>query len=276
MSDSAILPAEGGFEPSADPGDGQVDSPAPEQVATDEAPARQYLEVDDPDNRYVRTRVDGEEVEVPFSEALRGYSRTEDYTRKTQDVARLREEADLGIKLQAALAANPQATIRLLQEQYVREQAQAPEPEFDDPLEKMLHEERQARLELETRINAREADEQLQRMVGNLRSQFNANDEDIRNVVTTAYQQGLPVEMLPMVYKTMAFDRIQASVQAHRDQQAAMAAEEQRRQAAAAAAGRTISNGTGSAAPLTDRVDTGQPMSLRQAIEAAYDQAGLQ
>jgi len=74
----------------------------------------------------------------------------------------------------------------------------------------------------------------------------------------------------------MAFDRIQASVQAHRDQQAAMAAEEQRRQAAAAAAGRTISNGTGSAAPLTDRVDTGQPMSLRQAIEAAYDQAGLQ
>jgi hypothetical protein len=276
VSDSAILPAEGGFEPSADPGDGQVDSGAPEQATTDEAPARQYLEVDDPDNRYVRIRVDGEEVEVPFNEALRGYSRTEDYTRKTQDVARLREEADLGIKLQAALAANPQATIRLLQEQYVREQAAAPEPEFDDPLEKMLHEERQARLELETRINAREADEQLQRMVGTLRSQFNANDEDIRNVVTAAYQQGLPVEMLPMVYKTMAFDRIQASVQAHRDQQAALAAEEQRRQQAAAAAGRTISNGTGSAAPLTDRVDTGQPMSLRQAIEAAYDQAGLQ
>ncbi len=276
MSDSAILPAEGGFEPSADPGDGQVDSGAPEQASPDEAPARQYLEVDDADNRYVRIRVDGEEVEVPFNEALRGYSRTEDYTRKTQDVARLREEADLGIKLQAALAANPQATIRLLQEQYAQQQAQAPEPEFDDPLEKMLHEERQARLELETRINAREADEQLQRMVGTLRTQFNANDEDIRNVVTTAYQQGLPVEMLPMVYKTMAFDRIQASVQAHRDQQAALAAEEQRRQAAAAAAGRTISNGTGSAAPLTDRVDTGQPMSLRQAIEAAYDQAGLQ
>ena len=274
MSDSGILPAEGGFQPSDDPGDGQIESGAPEQVATDEAPARQYLDVDDPDNRWVRTKINGEETEVPFSEALRGYSRTEDYTRKTQEVARLREEADLGIKLQAALAADPVATIQLLQTRYAQQQqAPEPEPEFDDPLERMLHQERQAREALESRINAREADEQLQRMVGTLRNQYNANDEDIRNVITAAYQQQLPVEMLPMVYKTMAFDRIQASVQAHRDQQAALAAEETRRQAAAASATRTISNGTGSAAPLVDRLDTGQPMTLRQAIEAAYDQS---
>ena len=56
----------------------------------------------------------------------------------------------------------------------------------------------------------------------------------------------------------------------------ALAAEEQRRQAAAAAASRTVANGTGSAAPLVDRVDTGQPMTLRQAIEAAYDAANMQ
>lgn len=275
---SEIFPADAGFEPSDGPGDageGQVE--ASEQGSVEEPPARQYLDVDDPDNRYVRTKVNGEEVEVPFSEALRGYSRTEDYTRKTQEVARLREEADLGIKLQVALATDPIATINLLQQRYAQQQqAPPPEPEFDDPLEKMLHEERQARLALEQRIAQREQDEQLNQMVGTLRSQFNANDEDIRNTIITAAQQQLPVEMLPMVYKTMAFDRIQASVQAHRDQQAALAAEEQRRQAAAAAASRTVANGTGSAAPLVDRVDTGQPMTLRQAIEAAYDAAGLQ
>jgi hypothetical protein len=276
VSDSGILPADAGFEPSDDPGDGQIGGGAPEQATTDEAPARQYVEVDDPDNRWVRTRVDGEEVERPFSEVVRGYSRTEDYTRKTQEVARLREEADLGIKLQAALAADPIATINLLQTRYAQQQVQAPEPEFEDPLEGALYQERQAREALEQRINAREADEQLQRMVGTLRTQFNANDDDIRNVISAAYQQQLPVEMLPMVYKTMAFDRIQASVQAHRDQQAAVAAEEQRRQAAAQAAGRTIANGTGSATPLVNRLDTGQPMTLRQAIEAAYDQAALQ
>lgn len=274
---SEIYPADAGFEPSDGPGDageGQIE--ATEQGSVEEPPARQYVEVDDGDNRYVRTRVNGEDVEVPFNEALRGYSRNEDYTRKTQEVARLREEADLGIKLQAALAADPIATINLLQQRYAQQQAAAPEPEFDDPLEKMLYEERQARMALEERISAREQDEQLNRMVGSLRSQFNANDEDIRNTITIAAQQGLPVEMLPMVYKTMAFDRIQASVQAHRDQQAALAAEEQRRQAAAQRAGQTIANGTGSAAPLVDRLDTGQPMTLRQAIEAAYDQAGLQ
>lgn len=275
MSDTS--PAEGGFEPSTDPGDGDIGSGATEQVATEEAPARQYVEVDDPDNRYVRTRVNGEDVEVPFNEALRGYSRNEDYTRKSQEVAALREQADLGIKLQQALAADPTATIRLLQDRYAQQQeVAAPEADYDDPLEKALHQERTAREALEQRIDAREADEQLQRAVTGLRTTYNASDEDVRQAVTTAYQNGWPVEALPMIYKTMAFDRIQASVQAHRDQQAATAAEEARRQQAAQRAGQTISSGTGSAAPLVDRVDNGQPMTLRQAIEAAYDAAGLQ
>lgn len=273
MSDSGLtLPAEGGVDQDAGPvSDGDTGGLAQEQAASTEAPSRQYVEVDDGDNRYVRLRVDGDDVEVPFNEALRGYSREADYTRKAQALAAQREEADLGIKLQRALAADPMSTIQLLQQRYAQ-QAPPPEPEFDDPLEKMIFEERQARMALEERLAARDLDEQVNRTVHDLRTQYNATDEDIRTVVTTAAQQGLPVEALPMVYKMMAFDRIHASVQAHREQQAA---EEAKRQAAAAAS-RVVSNGTGSATQLVDRADTGQPMTLRQAIEAAFEASGLQ
>ena len=262
----------------ADPGyDGDI-APAGEVFegqGEDEAPARQYLEVDDPDNRWVRTKVDGEEVEVPFSEFQRGYSREADYTRKTQALAQQRQEAEFGLRLQAALAADPQATIKLLAERYGSQpQAQQPEPEFDDPLERQLYEERQARMSLEERINQRETDEQLGRTIEGLRTQYGATDEDLRVVVTTAQQQNLGIEALPMIYKMMAFDRIQASVQAYQAQQAAEAEKQQRRVAAKTAAGQVISNGQG-AGNLTDRASTGAPMSLRESIEAAFEQSGF-
>ena len=72
-----------------------------------EEPPRQYVEIDDPDNRYVRVKVDGEDVEVPFSEVMKGYSREADYTRKAQAVAQQRQEAEYGISLQRALAGEP-------------------------------------------------------------------------------------------------------------------------------------------------------------------------
>lgn len=41
-----------------------------------------------------RVKVDGEEVEVPLDELLKGYSRTADYTRKTQAIAEARRQAE--------------------------------------------------------------------------------------------------------------------------------------------------------------------------------------
>jgi len=247
-----------------------------EDADGDQPPARQYVEVDDPDQRYVRVKVDGEDVEVPFSEAVRGYSREADYTRKAQLVAQQRQEAELGLRIQQALQADPQATIRLLAERYAaQQQAPEPAPEFDDPLERQLYEERQARERLEERISQREADEQLARTVEGLRSQFGANDEDIRAAVQLASQSNLGIEALPMVYKTMAFDRIQANVKAYQAQEAAKAAENARRTQAKQAAGQVVSNGQTGATNLTDRASTGAPMSLRESIEAAFEQHGV-
>jgi hypothetical protein len=265
-----------------DPVEYDGDIAAAEEVFTDEGgdetPARQYVEVDDPDNRYVRVKVAGEDVEVPYSEAVRGYSREADYTRKAQEVAAQRQEAELGLRIQQALATDPQTTLRLLAERYAAQNPaapKAPEPEFDDPLERQLHEERQARMSLEERINQREADEQLSRTIDGLRTQYGANDEDLRAAVNLAYQSNLGIEQLPMIYKTMAFDRIQANVRAYQAQQAAEAAKNQQRTAAKQAAGQVISNGNTGATNLTDRASTGAPMSLRESIEAAFEQAGM-
>lgn len=272
-----VEPLEGAVT-EADPGyDGDIAAAGEvfEDEGGDQPPARQYVEVDDPDQRYVRVKVDGEDVEVPFSEAVRGYSREADYTRKAQLVAQQRQEAELGLRIQQALQADPHATIRLLSERYAAQQAKQPEPEFDDPLERQLHEERQARTALEERINQREADEQLGRTVQDLKSQFGANDEDIRAAVNLAYQNNLGIEALPMVYKTMAFDRIQANVKAYQAQEAAKAAENARRTSAKQAAGQVVSSGQTGATNLTDRANTGAPMSLRESIEAAFEQAGM-
>ena len=115
-------------------------------------------------------------------------------------------------------------------------------------------------------------DEALDRAVTGLRQQFNLNDEDVRAVVNTAYQGGFGIEALPMIYKTMAFDRINARVQAQRAQQAQQQAETQRRTTAKSQAGQVVSSGGVGANGLTNQVDAGGNMTLREAIEAAFDQ----
>ncbi len=270
----------GGEVVEAGPELGEAGGDTQEPEAASE-PARQYVEIDDPDNRYVRVKVDGEDVEVPFSEAVRGYSREADYTRKTQALAQERQQVEFGLRLQQALDSNPELTLRALAQQYgmtvaqaqAAQQAAAAEDEYADPLEREIAAERQARLALEERLSQREADEQLERAVGGLRSQFNLNDEDLREVVGTAMRMGLGVEAFPMIYKTMQFDRIDARVQAHRAEQARVAAETARREAAKTQASQVVSSGSRGGNGLTNQVDTGGRMSLRDAIEAAFEQA---
>ena len=45
-----------------------------------------------------RVKIDGEEVSVPLDELLKGYSRTADYTRKTQAIAEARKQADAELR----------------------------------------------------------------------------------------------------------------------------------------------------------------------------------
>jgi hypothetical protein len=258
---------------------GETEQQAQEPSEGTQEPERQYVEVDDPDNRFVRIRVDNEDVEVPFSEALKGYSREAHFTRNMQQVAQQRQEAEFGLRLQQALEANPELTLQILAQQHgynlaAPQQATPPaDDEYADPLEREIANERQARQTLEERFAQREADEQLDRAITGLRSQFNLSNEDVQQVVATAYQMGLGVEALPLIYKTMQFDRIDARVRSHRAEQARQQQETQRRQQAATQANAIVGSGRGSANGLTSQVDAGGRMTLREAIEAAFNQA---
>ena len=75
--------------------------PEDEVVAADEADdeTEESEEVEEeeesqPTVRTFKVKVDGEEVEVPEDELLKGYSRTQDYTRKTQQLAEQRKAAE--------------------------------------------------------------------------------------------------------------------------------------------------------------------------------------
>lgn len=256
-----------------------------EQSTQDAQPTIDYLDIDDDlGNRHVRVKVDGEEISVPLKEALSGYSRTQDYTRKTQEAAELRRQAEDAITLQQAMNAAPGLAVQILaqragvsvQEYLGMSPAQqqqataAAEPEFDDPLERMIHEERQARLALEGRLAQQEADQYLERQVSGLKQRFQLDDNQVREVVTQAFQLGLPPDMLPLVYQSMAFQRMQVQQQARQDFNGQQNQQMAARQAAAVAAGQVIGTGTGAVGTTTESGNDGN-MSLADAINSAME-----
>jgi FtsZ-binding cell division protein ZapB len=143
--------------------------PAPESQPEEnpEAEAEETEAEAQPEVRTFRIKVDGEEIEVPEDEVLKGYSRTADYTRKTQKLSEERK----------ALESEAQA-VKAEREQYSRtlealkgQLQSATEPDWErlsneDPIEfvkqKELHRDRKDKLQ---------AIEQEQRRVADLQSQ---------------------------------------------------------------------------------------------------------
>jgi hypothetical protein len=264
---------------------GQVESPPTQSEAPPPAPAEpDYLDItDDLRSKHVRVKVDGEELSVPLDEALQGYQRQAAFTQHSQQLAEQRRQADDAIRLHQAMQHNPGLTVQILAqnagmsvEEYLGMQAahaaaaqQEPqEPEFDDPLERELYQERQAREALERRFTQREADEQLARAVQGLQQQYGLNQDQLRAVVGTAMQMNLGIEYLPIVYQAMAFQAQHSAQQTAAQQRAT---EEQQRQTAAANAANLVGNGTG-AVGVTSTPGNVEYSSYREAIAAAYDE----
>jgi hypothetical protein len=226
-----------------------VETGAPaEEVAPDigqgepEAAPPSYLETDQYADHHVRVKVDGQEVSVPLREAIDGYSRQADYTRKTQELAEQQRRAQFGLTLQQALEANPQETLRILQAQYLQEQAEqappTPPPDWtDDPTDKRWQE-YDARLQ---RFEQQQADNELRQAVGVLQQRY-GDDFNPTEVVQAAFAQGRMD--LEAVYKEMAFDRYWQGQQAA---QQSRAAEEAARVDAKSQAANTVHTGNGSA-----------------------------
>lgn len=261
---------------------GQVESSASEPEPSP-PPEPDYLDItDDLRSKHVRVKVDGEEISVPLDEALQGYQRQAAFTQHSQQLAEQRRQHEDAVRLHQAMQANPGLTIQVLaqhagmtvdeylgyqqgqQQQYEPE----PEPEFDDPLERELYHERQAREALEARFTQRETDEYLARTVQGLRQQYGLNDDQLRAVVGTAMQMNLGIEYLPLVYQAMAFQGAYSAQQQAAQQRAT---EEQQRQAAAANAAALVGNGS-SANGVTSAAPNAEYSSYRDAIAAAYEE----
>lgn len=169
---------------------------APE-VSTD------YFAWDEYADKPVKLNVAGEEIDVPLKEALAGYQRQADYTRKTQELSEQRKQVQFGAALQEALQNDPKNTLELLKQHYgLDEQQLSDEDElYIDPAEKQYR-------QLESRIKAFEQEKalrDLEKTVESLSRKYgDAFDAD--EVIAKALATGN--SNLEAVYKQTAFDRI--------------------------------------------------------------------
>lgn len=246
-------------------------------------PERSYLELDDDvANRYVRVKVDGQDEEVPLREALSGYSRTADYTRKTQELAQQRQQAEYALTVERALQAQPAETLRLLAQQYGVDfgpQAPAPAPDYDDyenpyadPTERRLIELERQNQALSRQWEERQAHETLRTTIGQIQQRYQLNENDVREVVSTALQRGMGPEGFDLIWKNIAFDRAMTLQQ---QAQAKRAAETQQRQQAGANAAQLVGNGGSATRAGTSPAPTNTgPMTIAEAFAQAEKDLG--
>jgi Fe-S-cluster formation regulator IscX/YfhJ len=228
------------------------------------------LSVDDYSTYKVPVKIDGEEQYIPLTEAISGYQRQADYTRKTQELAQQREQMQFASALQTALERDPAATIDLLSRHYgISRQAAANmvdsmdiEPEELDPVEARYR-------QLDNRIAQFEelqAQQQIEKEISRLQDKY--PDFDPSEVVTTALR--LDTTDLEAVYKQIAFDKIMQQVEIRRQAEAQQASREQQvvdaKRTAAVVSGGASASGAG-VIPQAEPV-----RSIRDAWAAAKEQ----
>lgn len=271
----------------AGPVGGETETEAQPEI---EAPV-DYLDIDETlASKYVRIKQDGEDVSVPLREALDGYNSNSVATRRFQEAAQLRQEAESALRLQQAMANNPGLTIQILatqagmsvdqflgltpaqQQQAVAEGA-GDEDEYADPLERRVIQQEQLLRQIMEQQEQQAADARLGMAIAGLKQQYQIGDEQVRAVVGQALNMGVGPEMFPVIYESMAF-RLQQQAQAQHT--ASQEAEAARRRAAAQAANAAVSTGNG-VSPSGQVVSAGQPITTpRQAIEAALAEHGVE
>jgi len=213
----------------------------------------------------VPIKVDGEEMFVPLSEAVAGYQRQADYTRKTQELAQQREQMQFAAAIQEALQVDPAGTIQLLQQHYgaTAQNAEPEVPEFADPMEQQMWEINQ-KVE---QIEQFRAEQELQAEIARLQQKY--EDFDPRLVVLEALKSGS--ENLEATYKQMAFDKLYQQVKTKQEADQVLTKQEQQILEAKRGAA-IVSGGMNSSASAQDQV--GPIGSVRDAWEAAKRSLG--
>jgi len=244
--------------------DGQVEGG--EEVVFEEEAQPEYIDIDGFADKYVKIVVDGEELEVPLKEAVSGYQRQSDYTRKTQQLAEERKNVQFAQAIQQALDNDPSATIELLKSHYGLEQTDSYDEDdlFADPMEKQYR-------QLESRLRSfeeQQAFNELERNISGLQQKY-GEDFDANEVVAQALALG--TTNLEAVYKQIAFDRLYSKDRAQREVQQRKAQQEQK----VVQAKRTSGIVAGGSSSQSSSADTAPINSLRDAFSVAKRQLGI-
>ena len=237
--------------------DGQVESVESETSSSEE----DYFSWDEYADRKVRLPVNGEEIEVPLKEALAGYQRQADYTRKTQELGQQRQQVQFASALQEALDKDPASTVELLRNHYGLNEQQVEDDEYMDPWEKQYR-------EVNKRLQSFEESQALQdieKTVSSLQTRY-GSDFNPNEVVAKALATGN--NDLEAIYKQIAFDRLW-------ENQKNMDAKSQKEKQITESKRQTgIVSSSGSAAAAATP-NTGQVSSLRDAFDLAKRQLGI-
>jgi len=227
-----------------------------------ETPSTPVLSIDEYANYHVPIKVDGEEISIPLTEAISGYQRQADYTRKTQELAQQRQELQFASALQAALERDPSATIDLLASHYGISRQAAADMVADNYGMDEDYDPQTAKLrEIDQRISRFEemqSQQEIEKEISRLQTRY--EDFDVNEVVTAALRLG--TTDLEGTYKQIAFDKVMAQREIQRMAAEKQSEEEQRIIEAKRAA--SIVDGGSSATSST----TNEPMGP---ITSVYD-----
>jgi hypothetical protein len=238
---------------------GQVDSGGTEEQYED----LPILDVNEVNDHLVTVKVDGEELRVPLREALSGYQRQADYTRKTQSLAERERQLEYYETLSRALEQDFDTTVNILRQRYGhveadRMVAQAQDdqgywdsdpwgenqwesnPDYDriDRIEQQLS---QMREQQELQEAQKVIASTLQGLQGKYGQSFNPQE-----VVRAALDRGITdPNYFEMVYRDLAYDKLLARQQAARTASEQRQAENATRRAAAVNASTSLHSGNG-------------------------------
>lgn len=182
-------------------------SGATQDAGTAASTESQVLSLDQYGSHVVPVKVDGEELQVPLSEALSGYQRQADYTRKTQELSEQRQEFEFATALQSALERNPEGTIDLLSRHYGISRQQAVEMVNESEGDESLDPVDQKFRNMEQRVASFEeyqSQQQIEKEVAGLQAKY--ADFNVNEVVSTALRYGSTD--LEGTYKQIMFDKM--------------------------------------------------------------------
>lgn len=228
-------------------------------------------------DKYVEVKVDGQTQHVPLSEALSGYSRQADYTRKTQEIALERQQHADALALFEALGANPEGVITALADQLGVPLGNVPAataPGASDevvdtselsPLEQKLAELEQWKAQQDQASVERELTDTLAKLHTEYDSSFGENGFNDNQFLAFAMKTNAwPLEAAMLLYQKVQ-GQASADFQANKDSADAAAT------AAAQAAGIIESGGSLNVGTQTPG---GARPTLEQALQSAFDQHG--